>query len=683
MSEELPTAAAILKAAVKPSECQALLLQVVEYGTKTCASIEKRTEHAGAVLRQVWGESNGLEETLVNVFWLSSSMITTVGNEDSTKSLVSLLNSVVQVENRPTFWAKLQTNLPPTILQQVGLGSEQELLKKMKVHNTQVNYKQQKYSLFQEESEGYSKLISFLASKPDTIQPSDVSRRKVLRLIGMFELDPNRVLDIAWNVLESTLYTSPVKFEQVMSKDPEITPHLCRLIDLIQEFPSDKLHSLVTFKISTEKISPALLGTIAVLATRDMIQIGGLDESFPNNVKSDASGAYKMFWSNGRRRIKNISKLNLGSGTQEDERVAGISQHLDETIGMLKKNPTLQVMLILIHWGHWNKVKGLLPRIIWGDLCALMPKTFGDALCNASGEKILKWKVAFVSSPGLVNATESSDMHEEFAPEKLDNVLDSFVEAIADPLTLTSRSGCIASHGVLYSQICRTAAAILEKHPIGDSSGKGTLGFFRSFLLPSLSLFPSNPAVATELWAVLNHLPYSMRYQIYKQWTASDLQTFQDLELPLWNLECEAKASKEIRYVLKRLSRENVREMSRQIAKVAHSNPLIVFSTMLQQIESYDNLVEVMVESQRFVNPLGSDVLVYCILNRLTVAPGGVDRSRLKGMRFMYCEHLESIARILFNPFQMMASTCLSGCNLSSLLLAHFSSAFPKRNCVE
>ena len=201
--------------------------------------------------------------------------------------------------------------------------------------------------------------------------------------------------------------------------------------------------------------------------------------------------------------------------------------------------------------------------------------------------------------------------------------------------------------------------------------------------LNSLSLFPSNPAVATDLWAVLNHLPYSIRYQLYKQWTASDMQNFQDLELPLWNLESEAKASKEIRYVLKRLSRENVREMSRQIAKVAHSNPLIVFSTMLQQIESYDNLVEVMVESQRFVNPLGSDILVYCILNRLTVAPGGVDRSRLKGMHFVFCEDLESFGRILFNPFQTMVSTCLSGCNLSSLLLARFSSGTHMWNCVE
>jgi hypothetical protein len=43
--------------------------------------------------------------------------------------------------------------------------------------------------------------------------------------------------------------------------------------------------------------------------------------------------------------------------------------------------------------------------------------------------------------------------------------------------------------------------------------------------------------------------------------------------------------------------------------------------------------VEVMVEAQRFVNPLGLDVLGYCILGRLSGSTGGVNRSRLKGMK--------------------------------------------------
>jgi THO complex subunit 2 len=80
------------------------------------------------------------------------------------------------------------------------------------------------------------------------------------------------------------------------------------------------------------------------------------------------------------------------------------------------------------------------------------------------------------------------------------------------------------------------------------------------------------------------------------------------------------------------LSKENIRDMSRQLAKVTHSNPIVVFATILGQIESYDNMVEVMVEATRFVNPLGLDVLGYCLLSRLSGMAGGMNRSRLKGM---------------------------------------------------
>jgi THO complex subunit 2 len=92
------------------------------------------------------------------------------------------------------------------------------------------------------------------------------------------------------------------------------------------------------------------------------------------------------------------------------------------------------------------------------------------------------------------------------------------------------------------------------------------------------------------------------------------------------------EAGKAVRYSLKRISKDNIRDMSRQFAKVTHSNPLVVFTTILNQIESYDNMVELMVEAQRFANPLGLDVLGYCILSRLSGMTGGVNRNRLKGM---------------------------------------------------
>jgi THO complex subunit 2 len=160
--------------------------------------------------------------------------------------------------------------------------------------------------------------------------------------------------------------------------------------------------------------------------------------------------------------------------------------------------------------------------------------------------------------------------------------------------------------------------------------------FFETFLVPSLSLFPSNPAISTELWSVLELFPYDIRYKLYKGWKGSGLEKAGLIgggTKPLPNVESEMVAGKAARYSLKRLSKDNIRDMSRQLAKVTHSNPLVVFATILSQIESYDNMVEVMVEAQRFVNPLGLDVLGHCVLGQLSGTSGGINRSRLKGRK--------------------------------------------------
>lgn len=61
------------------------------------------------------------------------------------------------------------------------------------------SYKQRKYNLFREESEGYSKLITELNS--DNMDPK-VMLEIIKSLIGCFNLDPNRVLDIILDSFE-------------------------------------------------------------------------------------------------------------------------------------------------------------------------------------------------------------------------------------------------------------------------------------------------------------------------------------------------------------------------------------------------------------------------------------------------------------------------------------------------
>lgn len=99
-----------------------------------------------------------------------------------------------------------------------------------------ISYKQNKFNLLREQSEGYSKLTAELTSSlgpahsPATGRPTEpystIEERarpvweKVISLIGYFDLDPNRALDIVLDVLSVHLTTHHSFFVALLSFSP-------------------------------------------------------------------------------------------------------------------------------------------------------------------------------------------------------------------------------------------------------------------------------------------------------------------------------------------------------------------------------------------------------------------------------------------------------------------------------
>lgn len=99
-----------------------------------------------------------------------------------------------------------------------------------------ISYKQNKFNLLREQSEGYSKLTAELTSSlgpphnPTTGYPTesyatieDRARpvwKKVISLIGYFDLDPNRALDIILDILSVHLATHYTFFLALLSFSP-------------------------------------------------------------------------------------------------------------------------------------------------------------------------------------------------------------------------------------------------------------------------------------------------------------------------------------------------------------------------------------------------------------------------------------------------------------------------------
>lgn len=135
-------------------------------------------------------------------------------------------------------------------------------------------------------------------------------------------------------------------------------------------------------------------------------------------------------------------------------------------------------------------------------------------------------------------------------------------------------------------------------------------------ILPSLSFIDSNYGLSEEVWQLLKCFPYSIRYTLYH-----NLKT----ELPnSTSIKNRSSIIKQIKYIMKRLTKENIRMFGRAIGKLTHSNPSILFEYILSQIQSYDNLIGPVVDSFKYLTSMSYDVLIYCIVESLG------DRSRQK-----------------------------------------------------
>lgn len=99
-----------------------------------------------------------------------------------------------------------------------------------------LSYKQTRYNLLREQSEGYSKLVTELyqsvglAHDPSTGQPVETRARLVQRaqdtwarmvaLVGFFDLDPNRAVDIFLDCFEAHLATHWAFFLELLRCSP-------------------------------------------------------------------------------------------------------------------------------------------------------------------------------------------------------------------------------------------------------------------------------------------------------------------------------------------------------------------------------------------------------------------------------------------------------------------------------
>ena len=131
-------------------------------------------------------------------------------------------------------------------------------------------------------------------------------------------------------------------------------------------------------------------------------------------------------------------------------------------------------------------------------------------------------------------------------------------------------------------RICRTALGGAEAEQLATSTSPlyhTTLTLLDEVFLPALSLLPSNCCLAEEIWSLVKLFPYERRYRLYDQWKGETTSSHPVL------LRSKAAVLKAIKKLMQRVSKENVKPTGRQLGKLSHSSPGLIFTYILSQIQ--------------------------------------------------------------------------------------------------
>ena len=151
------------------------------------------------------------------------------------------------------------------------------------------------------------------------------------------------------------------------------------------------------------------------------------------------------------------------------------------------------------------------------------------------------------------------------------------------------------------------------------------LNILRVLLLPALSNSNATAAFDIDLWALIKHFPYPVRYQLYGEWRDWTC----DPKRPNFNCPIAVKAAAECtRDIKKALSRVTASQSSaipssqergpaRALAKLSHTNPCALWSTAVTQVKAYPNIGASIVDAGRYMNQLAMDVATFTLVDVL------------------------------------------------------------------
>ena len=172
----------------------------------------------------------------------------------------------------------------------------------------------------------------------------------------------------------------------------------------------------------------------------------------------------------------------------------------------------------------------------------------------------------------------------------------------------------------------------------------------KRLLLPALSLTKENPGVVNEMFELIKNFSTSTRYNLYAEWFTGQISRQPDIKSAFDRTRAETKD------VLKRISKTTVKPMARALSKTAYASPGIVFAVAIAQLESYENIVDTVVECARYFTDLAYDILVWSLMSAL----GSTGRTRVQSDGMLTSKWLAALSLFagkVFKRYSVMSPT--------------------------
>ncbi|XP_017775974.1 PREDICTED: THO complex subunit 2 isoform X2 [Nicrophorus vespilloides] len=493
----------------------------------------------------------------------------------------------------------LKERLEIDSLQEVGILKNRTFYTKFIKVKTKLYYKQRKFNLFREENEGFAKLVTELNQEFKKDMKHEELLDAVQSLIGCFNLDPNRVLDI---ILES--------FEN----KPD-DAHL--FIPLIKSYMTDPktISEVLGSKFTLQKNSDAAIPRSLYVLAAHLLQynIINLDDIYiwfsPDDKVMVKEWDKEM--KDAKEYVRKLSIISINNKEKEES-----PEEKENPMEKYNTNQKLNLCEALLTVGDWETAQLLIGRL--PEHYAVNQEPIAKALCNLLHNVIepvyrSNWKM------GNIRGKTIAPHRNPKAPKRAHTFFDLRDDAI--PMLMVLGPSLHFDPILLYKIVRLSKVALLQDGidatkppPSEDSLYYDIVSLLDHSVLPALSYLDCNCSIAEEIWSLLKLYPYQTRYCLYSRWKNETYTIYPEL------LRKRGDSEKRIKNIMKRVSKENIKPAGRIIGKLTHSSPGFLFDYVLVQIQVYDNLIHPVVDSLKYLTNLSYDVLGFCLIESLANA---------------------------------------------------------------